>query len=149
MGEAPEGAGPLPAPSLGPVTAAWGPGGAGCFFPRPGLFCLSDPDHGLLHWERAQVTSVRGTDPVAPAPVAAAGLLSPDLRLPPPLPRTLETSAVSAIRLDPVGCRWLLRVLRPEPPEKSYPHCVTYTWWLALNSPNLMLQKASGFHGGG
>lgn len=139
VSEAPKQTESLPIHYLGPLTSAKGPRGMGLFFPRPGIFCLSDFD--LLELSQLHPSPAMGTGDVRkwrrPSLPGIGSTVSGHATTgsrQPSLPASVNLSCVCAASQDSVGYKWLLRVsrllLRLEPPEEFSSLRVTYTWRL-------------------
>ena len=139
VSEAPKQTESLPMHYLGPLTSAKRPRGTGLFFPRPGIFCLSDFDLfelSQLHpspamgtrdvgkWRRPGLPGIRSSV----SGHAITGSRQPCL------PASVNLSCVCATLPGSVEYKWLLHVpawlLRLEPPEEFSSLRVTYTWRL-------------------
>ena len=139
VSEAPKQTESLPMHYLGPLTSAKRPRGTGLFFPRPGIFCLSDFDLfelSQLHpspamgtgdvgkWRRPSLPGIRSSV----SGHAITGSRQPCL------PASVNLSCVCATLPGSVEYKWLLHVpawlLRLEPPEEFSSLRVTYTWRL-------------------
>ena len=139
VSEAPKQTESLPIHYLGPLTSAKGPRGMGLFFPRPGIFCLSDFD--LFELSQLHPSPAMGTGDVGkwrrpglPGIRSSVSGHAITGSRQPCLPASVNLSCVCATLPGSVEYKWLLHVpawlLRLEPPEEFSSLRVTYTWRL-------------------
>lgn len=139
VSEAPKQTESLPMHYLGPLTSAKRPRGTGLFFPRPGIFCLSDFD--LFELSQLHPSPAMGTGDVGkwrrpglPGIRSSVSGHAITGSRQPCLPASVNLSCVCATLPGSVEYKWLLHVpawlLRLEPPEEFSSLHVTYTWRL-------------------